>query len=221
MFFDRVRKIAAGRTLTPWLRSLGWISNDVTRISNGSVPGPTKLQQLAEAENVNLNWLLIGQGQRHVVEHWLSDSSLARRIDALLKPAVSARVLEVLSVDPASRALVIEAQPPDRVDAHFVILTGPAKDLVDAALARHSSRLKEHRVATVAAVVSIALHEGRMSRTELIDPVTGICLREADRLQPPAPRAASLTPRDQLHTAIDAMSDAKAARWLALLSGED
>lgn len=221
MFIDRIQKIAGGRKLTPWLKSIGWIANDVTRINAGAVPGSGKLQQLAEAENVNLNWLLTGQGQRHVVEHWLSDSSIARRIDELLVSAVSARVLEVLSAHPVPRALVIEAQLRDRTDPYFVILTGPAERLTDAALARHHACFKEHCAINFSRELAIALHEGRIGRTELIDPVGGIFLAEADKIRLRPPQVHLLTPRDQLHTAIDAMSDAKAARWLALLSGED
>lgn len=87
-FFDRLRWLAHGRTVTPWLKSLGWSGGTVGRVLSGkSVPTADALEPLALQESVSLSWLLAGVGSPYVVqfipdsEAWLDALAAARRVE--------------------------------------------------------------------------------------------------------------------------------------------
>lgn len=222
MFIDRIQKIAGGRKLTPWLKSIGWIANDVTRINAGAVPGSGKLQQLAEAEGVNLNWLLTGVGQPFVVEHYVTDASAMRRIKSLTSAHPKLRLLRLIGSSDEWH-LVVLGQATYEGDALFSILVGNLGRLSQHAAWNAAEDGADYYERTLSASEFIAVGEGRLGVHGIFNPDSGL-FAPAERVRPAETLKAArpfLTPRDQLHTAIDAMSDDKAARWLALLSGED
>lgn len=66
LFRARLVTLAKGRKLTPWLTGLGFKKHDITHINLDRIPGPEKLALLAEAENVNLSWLVAGVGEPYI-----------------------------------------------------------------------------------------------------------------------------------------------------------
>lgn len=62
-FKDRLQQLARGRTLSPWLKSLGWTNGDIARVNQGHVPGWRKILALCEREQTDLHWLMTGVGR--------------------------------------------------------------------------------------------------------------------------------------------------------------
>ncbi|HDI3145846.1 TPA: transcriptional regulator [Vibrio cholerae] len=83
-FEERLTFILNDRKRTPWGSSLGFTSTSISSMFGGHVPGPEFLQAIRKAENVNLNWLLTGEGSPFVVEHFLSADALSDYLAAML-----------------------------------------------------------------------------------------------------------------------------------------
>ncbi|WP_293002017.1 hypothetical protein [Nevskia sp.] len=223
LFIDRIEKIAAGRKLTPWLKGIGWIANDVTRIKAGVVPGSTKLQQLAEAENVNVTWLLTGMGAPYQVEHFETDVSAARRMREILSPATAARAIRAIDATTKRWLLVIERQPFAALPAAFVVLAGELGriSLDQYAVCTHQRFGSENHLLESAVFAAVA--EGRVGRYEMLQaqpPLFG------SAPVPPAVAVADtalnyVSSKEALHAEVERMSDEKAARWLQLLRLQD
>lgn len=219
MFLDRIRKIAGPRRLTPWLLSVGWIKNDVTRINAGVIPGSGKLAQLAIAEGANLTWLLTGCGQPFVVEHFVGDDSAARRITALTSPAGAGRLIRVLGSRGRWHVAVWRAAT-DTSPELFTTLVGQLGKLCLAAIhdCPNPDILREEH--SLPLLPFVAIGEGQIGRAAMLDPTYGLFsplqgLAAGETLKP------FLTARDRLHAAVDEMSEPKAEKWLALLQTQD
>lgn len=73
------------RKKTPWGKSLGFTSPSITAMFNGHTPGPEFLNAMRRAENVNLNWLLTGEGSPYIVEHFSTAEALRNHVCAMLQ----------------------------------------------------------------------------------------------------------------------------------------
>ncbi|HDZ3720101.1 TPA: hypothetical protein RSW56_000037 [Vibrio cholerae] len=83
-FKNRMYEILSDRKKTPWGKSLGFTSASISSIFKGErVPGPKFLAPICDMENVNLNWLLIGQGPKYRAEY-LTGNELTSELVALL-----------------------------------------------------------------------------------------------------------------------------------------
>ncbi|HDY7894727.1 TPA: transcriptional regulator [Vibrio vulnificus] len=83
-FKDRLTFLIKDRKKTPWGKELGFTSPSITAMFNGHVPGPEFLQAIRRAENVNLNWLLTGEGAPYIVEYFQSADTLSDYVCAML-----------------------------------------------------------------------------------------------------------------------------------------
>lgn len=223
MFLDRIQKIAAGRKLTPWLTSIGWIANDVTRIKTGVVPGSGKLQQLAEAESVNLNWLLTGIGTPYLVEHYETDDSAARRMRELLAPATAARAIRAIDAASKRWLLVIDRAADTVLPAAFVVLAGELGriSLDQYAVCTHLRFGSENHLLEPAVFSGVA--EGRIGRYEMLkaSPALFGSVPASVPLSVADAQLNYVSSKEALHAEVERMSDEKAARWLGLLRSQD
>lgn len=85
-FEERLNNVLDDRKQTPWGKSLGFTSASISHIfSGGRIPGPEFLQAIRRAENVNLNWLLTGEGSPYITEHFISGSELSEYLTNMLE----------------------------------------------------------------------------------------------------------------------------------------
>lgn len=105
-FLIRLKQLARGRPLTPWLVGCGWSKVDVSNVIHGHIPGHLKLTALALREDVSLTWLLTGKGPPYVGQGgWVAAEptplppprrglrgELVSRVDALSDDSVRALV---------------------------------------------------------------------------------------------------------------------------------
>ncbi|MCU8188322.1 transcriptional regulator [Vibrio vulnificus] len=109
---------------------------------NGHVPGPEFLQAIRRAENVNLNWLLTGEGAPYIVEYFQSADALSDYVSAMLhdEPWV---VYVCSHVDTA--CLVLTQPGAYEFKGKFVdynvihVLVGPGDDVLANVLNDHNS----------------------------------------------------------------------------------
>lgn len=83
-FEDRLTFVLGERKRTPWGASLGFTSTSVSSMFSGHIPGQDFLQAIRRAENVNLNWLLTGEGSPYIVEYFQSADALSDYVCAML-----------------------------------------------------------------------------------------------------------------------------------------
>lgn len=84
-FEERLNYLLNDRKQTPWGKSLGFTSASISHIfSGGRVPGPEFLEAIRRAENVNLNWLLTGEGKPFIVNYFQYTDALVETLDAML-----------------------------------------------------------------------------------------------------------------------------------------
>ncbi|MCJ0817976.1 helix-turn-helix domain-containing protein [Vibrio vulnificus] len=84
-FDERLNFVLKDRKQTPWGKSLGFTGASISHIfSGGRIPGPEFLQAIRRAENVNLNWLLTGEGAPYIVEYYQSADALSDYVCAML-----------------------------------------------------------------------------------------------------------------------------------------
>ncbi|MCG6265336.1 transcriptional regulator [Vibrio vulnificus] len=83
-FEDRLSFLINDRKKTPWGKALGFTSPSITAMFSGHIPGQEFLQAIRRAENVNLNWLLTGEGKPFIVHHFRKADELVETVDAML-----------------------------------------------------------------------------------------------------------------------------------------
>lgn len=84
-FDERMALILGDRKISPWGRGLGLSNSVIEQLNKGSAPGSDYLQIISRSENVNLNFLLNGQGSAFCVQdgtpdcilNWLNERSPA------------------------------------------------------------------------------------------------------------------------------------------------
>lgn len=84
-FEERLNFLLQDRKRTPWGKTLGFTSTSISSMFNGHVPGPEFLQAIRRAENVNLNWLLTGDGSVYISEYYQSGLSLSKHVSDMLE----------------------------------------------------------------------------------------------------------------------------------------
>lgn len=84
-FEERLNFVLKDRKQTPWGKSLGFTGASISHIfSGGRIPGPEFLNAIRRAENVNLNWLLTGEGSPYIVDYCQSADELSDYVSAML-----------------------------------------------------------------------------------------------------------------------------------------
>lgn len=84
-FDERLNFVLKDRKQTPWGKSLGFTGASISHIfSGGRVPGPEFLNAIRRAENVNLNWLLTGEGSPYIVQYYQTSDELSDYVCAML-----------------------------------------------------------------------------------------------------------------------------------------
>ncbi len=85
-FESRLNFILQDRKQTPWGKELGFTGASISHIfSGGRIPGPEFLYAIRRAENVNLNWLLTGEGNPYIVDYFQSADALCDYVVAMLE----------------------------------------------------------------------------------------------------------------------------------------
>ncbi len=67
-FKQRLDWVMAGRKVTPWAKNIGLTSGTMSRLSKGEAPGVEILTAIMRTENVNISWLIDGQGLPFIVD---------------------------------------------------------------------------------------------------------------------------------------------------------
>ncbi|MER0354493.1 transcriptional regulator [Vibrio vulnificus] len=83
-FEERLSFLLGDRTKTPWGADLGFTATSISTMFKGHIPGQEFLQAIRRAENVNLNWLLTGEGKPFIVHHFRKADELVETVDAML-----------------------------------------------------------------------------------------------------------------------------------------
>ncbi|WP_158117236.1 transcriptional regulator [Vibrio cincinnatiensis] len=83
-FEERLTFILKDRKRTPWGSCLGFTSTSISSMFNGHVPGPEFLEAIRRAENVNLNWLLTGEGKPFIVNYFQKAPEFVETLDTML-----------------------------------------------------------------------------------------------------------------------------------------
>ncbi|EOX1582968.1 transcriptional regulator [Vibrio cholerae] len=83
-FVERLNLVLSDRKQTPWGKSLGFTGGSISSIFGGRIPGPEILNVIRRAENVNLNWLLTGEGKPFIVNYFPNAKDFVETLDAML-----------------------------------------------------------------------------------------------------------------------------------------
>lgn len=121
-FVDRMVLLTEGKKPNPWASRFGWNRGLISLVFNGKqLPGPEALASLAQAERVNLSWLLTGEGAPYEVlppPHWdrlalgsevsyylfASDGGLQLPLVQVTRPSTHFPIVQVYSGLPADFA---------------------------------------------------------------------------------------------------------------------
>ncbi|AYV20480.1 transcriptional regulator [Vibrio mediterranei] len=141
-FEERLTFVLKDRKKTPWGNSLGFTSTSISTMFNGHTPGPEFLSSIRRAENVNLNWLLTGEGSPYIVEYFQTADALSDYVCAMIhdEPWV---VYVCSHVDTA--CLVLTQPGAYEFKGKFVdynmihVLVGPGDDVLANVLNDHNS----------------------------------------------------------------------------------
>lgn len=138
----RLNFVIKDRKKTPWGKSLGFTSPSITAMFNGHTPGPEFLNAIRRAENVNLNWLLTGEGQPYIVNSSIDEHHLAELVDTMLTD----ENWTVYVCDLSSLAVLVFTQPGQYefkgkwIDYQMLeVHCGPGSEKLAAVLRQHQS----------------------------------------------------------------------------------
>ncbi|KDM91385.1 hypothetical protein [Photobacterium galatheae] len=84
-FESRLNFLLADRKQTPWGKALGFPSATISAIFGGRVPGEKFLYTIRRAENVNLDWLLTGEGRPFFVDQISNPEFFADKVQTMLE----------------------------------------------------------------------------------------------------------------------------------------
>lgn len=76
-FLSRIKLVLSGRKLFPWGASIGLGRGVMSGINEGRTPVADSLSVISRAENVRIDWLLLGKGTPFFVNHCASDQECA------------------------------------------------------------------------------------------------------------------------------------------------
>jgi len=82
-FFDRIEFLRGKTKVYPWLESMGMSRGTVTGLKNGGMLSADNLSIIARAKNVNLNWLVSGEGAPYRVSAFADSESAIAHVHAL------------------------------------------------------------------------------------------------------------------------------------------
>jgi len=100
-FLSRINKVLAGRRKHPWGKAIGLKNAIITTIFDGKVPTAPTLEKIHRAENVRLDWLVLGEGSPYFVNDSLSDAELAHTL-----ARVDTRLATVYAITDGARVVV-------------------------------------------------------------------------------------------------------------------
>jgi len=84
-FLSRLKCVAAGRDITPWLKGLGISGGTLTRVTKGQTPSTDFLTTLQRAENVRIDWMLSGRGTPYIATIGQSEVDCLLVLEQLLR----------------------------------------------------------------------------------------------------------------------------------------
>lgn len=144
-FEERLNYVLQDRKQTPWGQSLGFTSTSISSMFKGHIPGPEFLYAIRRAENVNLNWLLTGEGTPYIADYFQSAEALCDYVVAMLED----ESWQVFVFSDNETAGVVLSQPGQyefkgkRIDYTILhILVGPGNDSLIGVLKTHKKNGK-------------------------------------------------------------------------------
>lgn len=155
-FLDRLHWLLGGRKPHPWGAGIGWGTGVIYKTMQGVIPGHAYLIALARAENVNLNWILTGEGRPYLVATCRDDEEAADLIKAHLADAADWSVFVLRSGDRTGIAMTLPGsyglKGKDYPYTAIEVITGPIgpKTLL---------ALQKHRLNKTAAMVDMSSEE--------------------------------------------------------------
>ncbi|WP_337909211.1 transcriptional regulator [Vibrio cholerae] len=81
---ERLSFLLDGREMATWGSSLGLPPQITAELLSGHTLESEFLHAIRRAENVNLDWLLKGEGNPFIVQHFSDDSDFAETVDSML-----------------------------------------------------------------------------------------------------------------------------------------
>lgn len=79
-FLDRLMRVIDDRKPYAWAAALGWNKGTIARVMKGHIPGGELLVPVSWAENVRLDWLLMGRGTPYFVAAFADDATAAQAL---------------------------------------------------------------------------------------------------------------------------------------------
>ncbi|EPT2759156.1 transcriptional regulator [Vibrio cholerae] len=81
---ERIDILLDGREITSWGSSLGLPPSSTTALLSGHTVEEKYLHAIRRAENVNLDWLLTGEGNPFIVRHFSDNYDFAETVESML-----------------------------------------------------------------------------------------------------------------------------------------
>lgn len=106
-FFERIEFLRGETKIYPWLESMGMSRGTVSALKSGGFLSADNLAIVSRAENVNLNWLVAGEGAPYRVSAFADALSAAKHLRALGDERW-VLVAQVIINDAASTAVVLQ-----------------------------------------------------------------------------------------------------------------
>jgi len=100
LFLKNILFVLGHRKKHPWGESLGFKNARITSIFNGVPPTADALDVIARSENVNINWLLNGEGYPFYTHNWYSENKIVELFS-------SKGILQAILTDSLGRATLI------------------------------------------------------------------------------------------------------------------
>ncbi|AWL12793.1 hypothetical protein HMF8227_02341 [Saliniradius amylolyticus] len=130
---DRLTHVLGDRTLHGWGKSLGLSDGKIQNMRKGKTPDPELLSILSRTENVNINWLLTGDGAPFKVHAFTNGDDL----QDYLSTALEDEPWRIIVVESYPEVTVVLHQPGQidfakrTIDYHVVeVLTGSRSKLL-------------------------------------------------------------------------------------------
>ena len=170
-FEERLGFLIKDRKKTPWGKSLGFTSPSITAMFNGHIPGPEFLHAIRRAENVNLNWLLTGEGAPYIADYFHSGQALYQHLAVML----GSEPWQVYVCSHHTHACFVLTQPGQYefkgkwVDYTIIhILSGPSDEALTDLLQIYSTEVKKVFVVDHLAPVVPQIMRGDIGTYELL-----------------------------------------------------
>lgn len=144
-FVSRLNFIMHGRKQTPWGKGLGFTGGTISTMFAGKVPGEKFLYAIRRSENVNLDWLLTGEGRPFYVDQVNTAESFTKTVHIMLEDEPH---LDVYVCSLGERTILVFDQEgtwshagSNPIHVHFLeVLVGPGSEELAAELRNFPNR---------------------------------------------------------------------------------